>query len=270
MEEAIKKFKEYTANYINLSDMCVSKVNHTMRVMELCGVIAESLGLSKEDIELAKLCGLVHDIARFEQWRRYQTFTDARSVDHGNLGVEILCENNFIREFNADSSLDDLILKTVKNHNKYSIDPELTERESLFCNIVRDADKLDILYLYTTGEINLNTNNEDFSDEVYDCLLSNKPIYFNIPTLRNIKKTKADNLAVSLGFVFDFNFPISYHILKDRGYSDKEIEIYKSKSNNLGFKVKLEDLKDILNKYIDGKIEKSIYEAKDRSVRNVR
>ena len=184
MEEAIKKFKEYTANYINLSDMCVLKVNHTMRVMELCGVIAESLGLSKEDIELAKLCGLVHDIARFEQWRRYQTFTDARSVDHGNLGVEILCKNNFIREFNADSSLDDLILKTVKNHNKYSIDPELTERESLFCNIVRDADKLDILYLYTTGEINLNTNNEDFSDEVYDCLLSSKPI------LRNIKKMK--------------------------------------------------------------------------------
>ena len=119
MEEAIKKFKEYTANYINLSDMCVLKLNHTMRVMELCGVIAESLGLSKEDIELAKICGLVHDIARFEQWRRYQTFTDARSVDHGNLGVEILCKNNFIREFNADSSLDDLILKTVKNHNKY-------------------------------------------------------------------------------------------------------------------------------------------------------
>ena len=50
MEEAIKKFKEYTANYINLSDMCVLKVNHTMRVMELCGVIAESLDLSKEDI----------------------------------------------------------------------------------------------------------------------------------------------------------------------------------------------------------------------------
>ena len=157
-----------------------------------------------------------------------------------------------------------MILKTVKNHNKYRIDPELTERESLFCNIVRDADKLDILYLYTTGEINLNTNNEDFSDEVYDCLLSSKPI------LRNIKKTKADNLAVSFGFVFDFNFPISYHVLKDRGYFDKEIEIYKSKSNNLGFKEKLEDLKDILNKYINGKIEKSIYEAKDRSVRNVK
>ena len=253
MEEAIKKFKEYTANYINLSDMCVSKVNHTMRVMELCGVIAESLGLSKEDIELAKLCGLVHDIARFEQWRRYQTFTDARSVDHGNLGVEILCENNFIRKFNEDSSLDDLILKTVKNHNKYSIDPELTERESLFCNIVRDADKLDILYLYTTGEINLNTNNEDFSDEVYDCLLSNKPIYFNIPTLRNIKKTKADNLAVSLGFVFDFNFPISYQILRNRKYYDKEIEIYINKSNNEEFKKKLENLKNVINKYIDGR-----------------
>ena len=129
--------------------MCILKVNHTMRVMELCGLIAESLKLSKEDIELAKTCGLVHDIARFEQWKRYQTFADIESIDHGDFGVEILKENDFIRKFNKDEKLDNLILKTVKNHNKYKLEENLSEREKLFCNIVRDADKIDILYLYT-------------------------------------------------------------------------------------------------------------------------
>ena len=65
MEEKIEVFKKYTDSYIPLSHMCILKVNHTMRVMELCGLIAESLKLSKEDIELAKTCGLVHEIARF-------------------------------------------------------------------------------------------------------------------------------------------------------------------------------------------------------------
>ena len=46
--------------------------------------------MSKEDIDLAWLTGLLHDIGRFEQVRRYGTFNDAKSIDHGKLGVEIL------------------------------------------------------------------------------------------------------------------------------------------------------------------------------------
>ena len=60
-------------------------------------------------------------------------------------------------------------------------------------------------------------------------------------------------LAISLGFVFDFNFPISYQILRNRKYYDKEIEIYIHKSNNEEFKKKLENLKNVINKYIDGR-----------------
>ena len=114
MEDAIEEFKKYTNHYINLSDMCVLKVNHTFRVMNFCEEIAKSLDLSSKDIELAKLCGLLHDIARFEQWKQYQTFADLKSIDHGDYGIEILKENDFIRRFNQESSLDELILKTIK------------------------------------------------------------------------------------------------------------------------------------------------------------
>ena len=247
MEEKVEVFKKYTDSYIPLSHMCILKVNHTMRVMDLCGLIAESLKLSKEDIELAKTCGLVHDIARFEQWKRYQTFADSKSIDHGDFGVEILKENDFIRKFNKDEKLDNLILKTVKNHNKYKIEKDLSEREKLFCNIVRDADKIDILYLYTIEEISINIGSEDFSNDVYNYFLKKELIP------RSLKKTKADMLAISLGFVFDFNFPISYQILRNRKYYDKEIEIYIHKSNNEEFKKKLENLKSVINKYIDGR-----------------
>lgn len=247
MDSKIEEFKKYTNNYINISNMCILKVNHTMRVMNLCEKIAESLELSKEDIELAQTCGLVHDIARFEQWKNFKTFLDSKSIDHGDYGVKILRENNFIRKFNKDEKLDDLILKTVKYHNKLEIEKSLSKREKLFCNIVRDADKLDILYLYITQETVLNTQDEDFSDEVYESLMKQKTIS------KNIKKTKADNLAISLGFAFDFNFNISYKIIKEKNYYNQEIDFYKNKSNNENFKKKLENIRNVINKYIDGR-----------------
>lgn len=247
MEHAIEEFKKYTNDYLGLSDMCVLKVNHTLRVMDLCRRIAKSLDLSDKDVELAKLCGLLHDIARFEQWKRYSTFVDSKSIDHGDFGVEILKSDNFIRKFNNDELVDELILKTVKNHNKYKIEDGLEEKEKLFCNIVRDADKIDILYLYTIEEIVLNTNNEDFSNKVYNCLINRESIF------RENKKTKADQLAISLGFVFDFNFRKSFQILKENNYINDEINIYINKSNNKEFIKKMENVRNTVNKYIDGR-----------------
>ena len=108
-------------------------------------------------------------------------------------------------------------------------------------------DMLKLKGLKDAWEYVLNTIDEDFSDEVYECLLSKNLIP------RSLKKTKADMLAISLGFVFDFNFPISYQILRNSKYYDKEIEIYIHKSNNEEFKKKLENLKNVINKYIDGR-----------------
>ena len=249
MEEAKIEFLKYAKNYINLGNMITLKINHTFRVMDLCSEIATKLDLNEQDVKIAELCGLLHDIARFEQWRKYQTFADLKSIDHGDLGVEILKENNFIRKFNQDENLDDLIFKTIKNHNKYKIEEGLSEREKLFCCIVRDADKLDILYLYTTGEINLDLNDEDFSDITYNNLINEKTIS------REDKTTKADNLSISLGFVYDFNFKESYQILKDKDYLNKEINIYQNKTKNKQLIKKLGNVREVINHYIDRRCE---------------
>ena len=249
MEEAKIEFLKYAKNYINLGNMITLKINHTFRVMDLCSEIATKLDLNEQDVKIAELCGLLHDIARFEQWRKYQTFADLKSIDHGDLGVEILKENNFIRKFNQDENLDDLIFKTIKNHNKYKIEEGLSESEKLFCCIVRDADELDILYLYTTGEINLDLNDEDFSDITYNNLINEKTIS------REDKTTKADNLSISLGFVYDFNFKESYQILKDKDYLNKEINIYQNKTKNKQLIKKLGNVREVINHYIDRRCE---------------
>ena len=70
--------------------------------------------------------GLLHDIARFEQYTRFQTFSDLKSIDHGDYGVEILKQNNYIRKFIDTDEYDNIIFKAIKNHNIFKIEDGLT------------------------------------------------------------------------------------------------------------------------------------------------
>ena len=246
LENAKLEFIKYTDNYKELGEACVRKIYHTFRVMDLCGEIAESLDLSEDEVELAKLCGLLHDFGRFEQWKRYKTFSDSDSIDHGDLAVSLLTENKskFLRKFISTDKYDSIILNSIKYHNKYAIDEGLEEKDELYSKIVRDADKIDILYLYTIEEITRDTNNQKFSKNILSDLLSK----VEIPgvDIRN----KADDLSISLGYVFDINFKRSFHILHEEDYYNKEIDLYEDKTNNEGFIKQLEIVRKEINKYI--------------------
>ena len=246
LENAKLEFIKYTDNYKELGEACVGKIYHTFRVMDLCGEIAESLNLSEEDIELAKLCGLLHDLGRFEQWKRYKTFSDFDSIDHGDLAVSLLTENKskFLRKFISTEKYDSIILNSIKYHNKYAIDEGLEEKDELYSKIVRDADKIDILYLYTIEEITRDTNNQKFSKNILSDLLSK----VEIPGVDI--KNKADDLSISLGYVFDINFKRSFHILNEEDYYNKEIDLYEDKTNNEEFIKQLEIVRKEINKYI--------------------
>lgn len=37
-------------------------------------------------------------------------------------------------------------MNAIKNHNKYKIEDGLTSKEEFFAKLIRDADKIDILY----------------------------------------------------------------------------------------------------------------------------
>ena len=251
IKRAIEQLKNYASKYIDLNSLCELKLHHTLRVMNLCEEIAISLNFSKEEIELAKLCGLLHDIGRFEQWKRFNTFNDSKSIDHGDLGVEFLTHNNnnLLRIFIEDEKYDSIILNSIKYHNKYKIPNDLTEQKKEFIKIVRDADKIDILYLYTIEDIHLDTNNEKFSDKILECLINQQEIN------RKDINTKADRLAISLGFLFDINYQKSFSILKNKNYYNKEIDIYKKDTKNKKFINQLEQIKVIIDEYINERID---------------
>ena len=69
-----KAFENYVNDFDINNGMINLKIIHTYKVVELSEYIAKDLKLSEEDIELAKLIGLLHDIGRFNQAKIYNSF----------------------------------------------------------------------------------------------------------------------------------------------------------------------------------------------------
>ena len=123
------------------------KAEHTFRVAELSDRFAKAEGMAAEDTDLAWLLGLLHDIGRFEQARRFGTFVDSQSVDHAELSADILFREGLMDRFPAAGLPGDwrTIAETaVRLHNKLALPETLDPRTRRFTEILRDADKTDI------------------------------------------------------------------------------------------------------------------------------
>lgn len=237
IEKAKDLFKKYTDNYDHSNPRVANKIAHSYRVSSLARTVAESLNLPEDEVELAELIGLLHDIGRFEQVRRYDTFIDLQSVDHADLGVEILEENNYINEYCDDKELQTIILKAVKNHNKFAVEEGLSERELLHAKIIRDADKLDIFYLFSiykqkeppTGPLSKKIEESFWRKELVN---------------RKYIVTESDRQLQKIALIFDINFRKSFEIVKEKGYVEKVADnLYLS-----------EDIKNFANKYVEEKL----------------
>ena len=234
MKEATEIFNNYYEQFDSNLFGIRLKYDHTMRVVNYAEQIAKSLELSDEDIELAKLCALFHDIARFKQWTNYKTLIDANSFDHGDEGYNIL------KELGID---DEVILLSTKYHNKYEVPDELDDRTKLFCNITRDADKVDILIDFIKDH---DYDSFDIPEEVVQAFRD----YIMVPNKVTANKGKTMAMLRCFGFIFDIKYKKSFNIIKESNVVNIQFDAMIKASNNEYIK----EIKDILNKYIDERI----------------
>ncbi len=269
-------FKKYTDNYDTSDEKIKLKVDHTYRVAALSERIARSLGLGDDDTNLAWLIGMLHDIGRFEQLKNYGTFSDAESIDHAHYGVELLFEDGLIEKFVSENAAKDLkgtkdlketavkseseeketkeiseldiLRKAIWNHSAYRVEEGLSERVKMFCNIIRDADKIDILkvnydvtleviYDVTTEEL----KNSRVTDEVMKAFMEHHAV------LRSLKKTPIDNLVGHAALVFELVYNESFKIVKEQGYIEKMLSYI---SDNQDTVKKFEIMHNDMNKFL--------------------
>ncbi len=133
-------FHRYAEQYDMQNTLIRHKVVHTFRVAELCGRYAEALAMAGEDTDLAWLIGLMHDIGRFEQARRYGTFVDSLSVDHAELSADLLFAEGLADRFPQDGLPEDwrnIAETAVRQHNKLKPAETPDDRTWRFIDLIR-------------------------------------------------------------------------------------------------------------------------------------
>ena len=243
MDNKIKEvFDNHVKNNYDMSNENIArKYYHSYRVMNLCSLIAKSEKYDNNDIDTCIVLGLLHDIGRFEQWKLYNTYKDLESVDHAELGIDILFNNEKIKDFcNVVENYDE-IYDSIKYHNKIKIPDNLSEHNKCLCRVLRDADKLDIMYLISINSIKLNECNMEFSEKIINDFMSCKSI-----DIHDVKNDN-ENILMKLAFVYDLNFKYSFKFIKKYKLIDK---IYDNINDKERFLPYIEKIKE----YIDNKL----------------
>lgn len=250
---ALDEFFRYTEQFKKNLKIDIKR-KHSLRVMKNCEKLAIYLGLNNEEIELAKLIGLLHDIGRFEQINKYNTFLDRNSVNHAELGIQILFEDNKIRDFIQTNQYDNLIRTSILNHNYREISNDIRDDKILlYCKIIRDADKIDIFPVVINDGIEnaVIFDIDDISKENLTCEIM-KDCLNHKSCRKEYMKTNIDCIVVWISYIYNLNFNYSLKIIKDNNYIDKMIKLvnYKNEKTNND----MEKIRVSVHDYINSKV----------------
>lgn len=212
-DKIIEDYHLYAQQFQNSPEL-VLKYNHSKNVSLLAKQISEFVAPSNETSQIIEIAALYHDIGRFTQFQKYHTFNDSISANHAELGVKIMSDFPNFDSLNQDEKR--MIYNVVNNHNKFKIEDSLDHVTALVCNIIRDADKIDILKTlansYKSNVYNAAVfldlpDIDSYNPLIVQDLLSAKSVDFSM------METLNDFKLANLGWVFDLNFAISHLIL---------------------------------------------------------
>lgn len=225
----IRCFAAYVRDFDRSDAGIVLKYHHSIRVSRIIEKLAHGIYLSDADTDLAWCIGVLHDIGRFEQLREYHTFIDYRSVDHARYGAHYLFDEGHIRDFLSDASEDSLIRLAVEQHNVFRLPDGLTPRQKQFCQLIRDADKIDIFRVYVTQLA--GTNNIWHTDlsrlktqSVSESVMAQARRMRTIRT--EDKKTRMDFYVGVLCLYFELAYPVSRQLADEQGYYDTLLQFH--------------------------------------------
>ena len=248
LQHAKTEFERYLDGYDRNDDKVHLKIVHTYGVTEYSRQIAERLNLPDEDRELAQLIGLLHDIGRFEQLKRFDSF-EPDTMDHASFGVQILFSEGMIRNFAGKDSWDGIIQTAIARHSDFRLDGIADNRTLMHARIIRDADKLDNcrVKLEDTIETILGVSAEEVGkDSVSPEVMAQFGRKESI--LSSIRRTKMDYWLSYLAYFFDINYKVSWDIIREHDYVARLIA--RIPYSNPQAQVQMDEVRTILDAYM--------------------
>ena len=235
------QFYDFVTKYDLSNDNIIRKIVHTNTVADACFVIACKLGLNKNDRELAYLCGILHDIGRFEQWKLYQTYNYHKSVDHGDLSYE-LSDTKFDLSMLTEEDKNTVRL-AVKYHTKqYTGDDE---RILLFNKIILSADAYANVLNTANGAQRMTVSEEGVTKELLDDFLNQRRLWKYSP------KTKVDRALMITACTYYVRYKFLKQQILENNLIDVIAETFIKYFNEEDKKTYLDAVEVLKTRYLD-------------------
>lgn len=246
---AQQEFESYLNGYDRENDRIKLKIIHTYGVVKQAEELAGRMHLSAEDTDLARLIALLHDIGRFEQLKRYDSF-EPGTMDHAAYGVKVLFDEGMIRRFLPNDKWDSIIYTAIAHHSDYEL-PEISDPQTLLhTKLIRDEDKLDNcrVKLVDSTSTFLNVSEEELgtqniTQKVYETVFENKCI------LSADRVTQMDYWVSYIVYFFDINFKESFDIIAENDYLNRIID--RIPYSNPSTKKQMEKIRTYMQKFVN-------------------
>lgn len=198
------------------------KREHSLYVLDNARNILQKLDVSPELQRLGLLAALFHDVGRFPQYQQYKTFHDPSSLNHGLLGCRTLAPAP--RGLGLLDALPfaerSLVRGAVAMHNRNTLPRGISPRLRFITQVVRDADKLDIMrvmieHFSNNGQdpvitLHVTSHPQHYSQTIYDDV-----IHGNRGDYRKMRWSNDFKLLL-VGWANDLNFSSSRNLLQKR------------------------------------------------------
>jgi len=252
-------FGDYVASFYGQDEYINANIklkeDHSHRTCDEMQYLTTALGLDENNSRIALAIAILHDIGRFEQFVKYQTYHDPKSTNHALLGLDVIHKTKPLD--GLDLHEQQLIETAIKHHGIKELPANLQQDHLLFAKLIRDADKIDIYYVVIEGYKQYARNPNGFrlerelpdepgySMELIEAILAGQRFdYHRLRTWNDMK-------LIQLDWVYDVNFVPTLVRIKQR----------KLLEQILGFLPKTPDIEKVREKvfqYINQRIENSM------------
>jgi hypothetical protein len=208
---AAARRRQVPARYAEVLDEFDMKTEHTRRVQAYAEEIARWLKLSDDKLRVASLCGLFHDLGRFEQAVFFGTMDDRVTGSHAELGEAVFWRD--VPQEGLSTWETEILAEALRCHSLFKLPKHLSGDVLLFSKLIRDADKLDI-FQYV---ISLRTGQEQrlFRHLPHNVAGEPNPM-LAAAVLRGdnvdaaMVQNNADRILLEISMIYDLNFGISF------------------------------------------------------------
>ena len=222
----LQRHQNWVKSNFELTPRVISKMQHVRNVFELSTDIAKIENMDQEGIFIAQVIAALHDIGRFPQIQRYNTFIDDERYNHSIEGAKMLQEGFLQQLLPETREYDEIVITAVKYHGLKDLPTEeVSKRTMTHVKLIRDADRIDLFERSTNQfETMFSTiglgKSKRITPEIKRLFADRQSI--SVKDLRS----KIDLLTLRLGLIGQYEFLSALKLIEKKDYINRLTQLF--------------------------------------------